>query len=342
MGRRRARLCRTARVVDRRAGAVLAFHVGFRRDHRGRAGRAHRDRRRQDAGRPLVPRREAQLRREPAAPAGRGGRAGLLGRGPRQAAPRLRRPARPGLAHDPGACGPWRAPGGPGRGLPAEHAGDHRLGAGGREPRRGLVLVLVGLRHARRARPLRPDRAQGADRRRRLLLQRQGLRPPAAGAGNPGRASQRRARNRGALRGGAPFARRHPGRRPLRRGGWRAAGRADRLRARALRPPAGDHVLLGHHRRAEMHRARHRRHAAAAHEGACAPQRHRAGRPRVLRHHLRLDDVELAGERARLGGDPPALRRLALPSRRQRALRLCRRRGHDAFRHLRQVLGRRS
>ena len=42
-----------------------------------------------------------------------------------------------------------------------------------REPRRDLVLVLAGLRRAGRARPLRPDRAEGAVRGRRLLLQRQ-------------------------------------------------------------------------------------------------------------------------------------------------------------------------
>ena len=36
------------------------------------------------------------------------------------------------------------------------------------EPRRGLVVVLAGLRRPRRARPVRPDRADGAARRRRL------------------------------------------------------------------------------------------------------------------------------------------------------------------------------
>ena len=41
----------------------------------------------------------------------------------------------------------------------------------------------------------------------------------------------------------------------------------------------------------------------------------RAGRPRLLLHHLRLDDVELAGLRPRARGDAAALRRLALPSR---------------------------
>ena len=59
--------------------------------------------------------------------------------------------------------------------------------------------------------------------------------------------------------------------------------------------------------RAQVHRPRHRRHAAAAHEGACAAQRYRAWRPGVLCHHLRLDDVELAGQCAGLRGDAAAL-----------------------------------
>ena len=58
-------------------------------------------------------------------------------------------------------------------GYRAEHAGDHRRHAGHRQPRRHLVLLLAGFRRPGRARPLRPDRAQAADHRRRLLLQRQ-------------------------------------------------------------------------------------------------------------------------------------------------------------------------
>ncbi len=58
-------------------------------------------------------------------------------------------------------------------------------------------------------------------------------------------------------------------------------------------------VFLGHHGRAQVHRARRGRHAASAPEGAPAAHRHQARRPRVLLHHLRLDDVELACERAR-------------------------------------------
>ena len=50
-----------------------------------------------------------------------------------------------------------------------------------RQPRRDLVELLAGLRPRQRRRPLRPDRAQGAVRRRRLPLRRQGLRPPRHG-----------------------------------------------------------------------------------------------------------------------------------------------------------------
>ena len=54
----------------------------------------------------------------------------------------------------------------------------HRRHAGDRQPRRHLVLLLAGFRRAGRARPLRPDRAQAAVHRRRLLLRRQELRFP--------------------------------------------------------------------------------------------------------------------------------------------------------------------
>ena len=72
-----------------------------------------------------------------------------------------------------------------------------------------------------------------------------------------------------------------------------------------------------------------RRHAAAAPQGASAACRHRRRRPAVLLHHLRLDDVELAGLR-RWPRAPRCCSTTARPStRRQRAVRLRRRRGHD-------------
>ena len=55
------------------------------------------------------------------------------------------------------------------------------------------------------------------------------------------------------------------------------------------------HVLIGYDRSAEMHRSFRGRRVIAADEGTCAALRREAGRPRLLLHHLRLDDVELAG-----------------------------------------------
>ena len=54
--------------------------------------------------------------------------------------------------------------------------------------------------------------------------------------------------------------------------------RGDRVRTPPLRPPALHHVLVGHHRRPEVHRARRRRHAAAARQGAGPAQRREARR----------------------------------------------------------------
>ena len=116
------------------------------------------------------------------------------------------------------------------------------------------------------------------------------------------------------------------------------AGRADRLRAAAVRSSALHPLLVGHDRRAEVHRPRRRRHAAAAPEGAPAARRRQARRPPVLLHDLRLDDVELARVRARLRRDAAAVRRLAV---RRRAAACC---GsspdaetHDALRHVGEV-----
>ena len=74
---------------------------------------------------------------------------------------------------------------------------------------------------------------------------------------------------------------------------------AGHLRAAAVRPPGLHPVLVGHDRRAEMHRARRRRHAAPAPQGAPPAMRPAAGRAAVLLHHAGLDDVELADLRPR-------------------------------------------
>ena len=104
-----------------------------------------------------------------------------LGRAARPGRRRRRRPAR--------ARGRARRPR---RRLHAEHPrGDRRLPRH-RLDRRGLVELLARLRPGQRDRPLRPDRAQGPLRGRRLPLRRQGLRPPrgarraAGGDADPG------------------------------------------------------------------------------------------------------------------------------------------------------------
>ena len=196
---------------------------------------------------------------------------------------------------------------------------------------------LAGFRRAGGRGSIRPDRAESAVQRRRLLLRRKAVRfrRPARAGVRPD--SVDRAHRRRAVH--------HECARSLRGRECRDAGRirhrprprGDRVRTPPLRPPALHHVLVGHHRRPEVHRARRRRHAGAARQGAGAAQRREARGAAPLLHDLRLDDVELAGERAGLRGDHRALRRLSVPSRRQRAVRLRGGGGHRDLRHLRQV-----
>ncbi len=62
-----------------------------------------------------------------------------------------------------------------------------------------------------------------------------------------------------------------------------------------IRPPGLHHVFVGNHRAAQVHGARRRWHAAPASQGTGAAHRSPARGPHLLLHHLRLDDVELAG-----------------------------------------------
>ena len=226
----------------------------------------------------------------------------------------------------------------PRRRLPAEHPrGDRRLPRQ-RLDRRGLVELLARLRPGQRRRPLRPDRAQGALRGRRLPLRRQGLRPPrddrraAGGDAEPG--AHRR----------PPLPR--PRARPLGADAtpsrWdellaAGAGAELELRARPLRPPALGPLLLRHHRAAEGDRPGPGRDPARAPEEAPPPRRRPPRRPPLLVHHDRLDDVELPRLRAAdRGGDRP-LRRQPRLSRHGRALGPGRaRRGHHV-RHQRRL-----
>ena len=186
----------------------------------------------------------------------------------------------------------------PGRRLRAECAGGGDRRARRRGHRLHLVVLLAGFRRAGRARPLRPDRAQGADHRRRLLVRRQAIRFDRAG-----RASSRpscRACSRSwcsrisATSRTSPSCRKAsccPRRWPAIRAG-RSITSACRSTIRSsscipAAPPAcrnasctaqGGTLL--------QHLKEHRLHGDV-----------QAGRPRVLLHHLRLDDVELAGLR---------------------------------------------
>ncbi len=188
--------------------------------------------------------------------------------------------------------------------LHAEHPRDARGLSGDGVDRRDLVERRAGVRRAQRDRPFRADRAEGAAERRRLPPRRQGLRPHDRGAGHSRRAAERRAHGVARI----PRRRRRAGRHDrVERAAGQGRGRGAELRAGALRPPAVGAVLLRHDRPAQGDRAGSRRHSHRAAEEAHAPGP-ASGRPHVLVHDDRLDDVELP-------------RRLPAVRRRHRALR---------------------
>ena len=129
--------------------------------------------RRQDAWREVVRRRRAQFRREPAAAARRPACDHRLDRRWPAAAVELSRAASRGGETRRSSATRGRRPGRSGGGGDAACRPDHHRDAGDDRARRDLVFVLPRFRRAGRARPLRPDRAQGADHDRRLPLQRQ-------------------------------------------------------------------------------------------------------------------------------------------------------------------------
>ena len=193
---------------------------------------------------------------------------------------------------------------------------------------------------ARRARSLRADRAEGAVHGRRLLLRRQDASTRWPRSAQIARAAARAARSR-------------------RRAVSRRATRADR---RACR----DAVATGRLRSAPQGEARVRRRcrstirstscippappacrnasctARAARcssiEGARAAHRHRARRPRVLLHDVRLDDVELARARRSPSGATLVLYDGSpLHPDPRRAVATRRARAHRRVRHEREV-----
>ena len=131
--------------------------------------------------------------------------------------------------------------------------------------RRGLVVVLAGLRRPLGDRPVHPDRADGAVRGRRIHLRRQGLRHRGHGRGRSGPRCP-----------GSPASCTSP------RSDSAAARRGDRAGTSSYRrtaepeyapvpfaAPAVGAVLLGHHRTAQADRAVGRRNRAGAPEDAC-------------------------------------------------------------------------
>ena len=169
-----------------------------------------------------------------------------------------------------------------GRRLPAQHARNRRGDARHHEHRRDLVVRIARLRRAGRGGSLRPDRAEGAVQRRRLLLRRQALRFDWPARADRGAGPVDRTHRRGAvhhaltgrlLRG----SRGHP---RCVRGRPNAGGH--RVRASPIRPSPLHHVLVGDDGGAEVHRARGGRDAAAAHQGAGPAQRREARRAAPL------------------------------------------------------------
>ena len=294
---------------------------------------------RRDARRGWFPRASAELRRarlprprrrrDRGSPRAEGGELGeiTLGRAAPPGRRLRRRPAR--------ARGRARRPR---RRLRAELPGRPDRLSRLRVDRRHLVVVLARLRRLDGRRPLRPDRAQGAARRRRLQLQRRAS--STASTSSPSSSARCRASS---TRSSSPTSTATPTPPGSPTGSAGATSRAPerrrraRVRARPLRPPALGPLLLGHHRPAEGDRPGPRRDPARAAEEAQPAPRRAGRRPRLLVHDDRLDDVELPRRRpAHRGLDRP-LRRQPRPSGHGRALGSRRRgRGH-LLRHLGQL-----
>jgi hypothetical protein len=178
-------LRRAVALVGRGPRGLLGVDLGpLRRRRRLRPGaRIHRDARRR-----VVPGRAGQLRRAPV-PQDRRRRGGDR---PRVGAAGALRVDVGGSAprdgeHGGAAARAGRREGRPRGGLHAEHPRDRRRVPGHGLDRRDLVVVLARLRRPLGDRPLRPDRAQGPADRRRLPLQRQGLRADRARRRRAGR-----------------------------------------------------------------------------------------------------------------------------------------------------------
>ena len=95
--------------------------------------------------------------------------------------------------------------------------------------------------------------------------------------------------------------------------GAQESGLEDRLRATRLRPPALHHVHLGDDRSSQVHGPERRGNPDPSSQGTDPPYEPDAGGHDLLFHHLRVDDVELAGQLARRRGEARPLM-TAIPS----------------------------
>ena len=264
------------------ARGVLARSGTFRRRRRD-ARPARAGRRRQDAGRAVLPRGAAQFRREPAAPARRRRRPSIFRgedkvRRTHQLAPSstTRSRASPQALRAAGV-----RPGDRVAGYHAQHAGDRSIAM--------LATAAIGAVWS----SCSPDFGVQGVLDRFGQIEPQACSSPPTAITTTARASTRStscARSCAEPADGRsaivvlPYRRRAPG--PARRiaqGGacWAISSRRSTAGEIAfarlpLQPPALHPVFVGHDRRAEMHRPRRGRHAAAALEGASAPLRREA------------------------------------------------------------------
>ena len=182
-----------------------------------------------------------------------------------------------------------------------------------REPRRDLGHVRARVRRPQRRRPVRPDRAARADRRRRLRLPRPLHRPRAAEV-----ETIRAGIRRSSTWSWVPFG---EARIPKTAVGWEdltAESAPLEFEQVAVRPPAVRPVLVGHDRAAEADRARPRRPADRAPQEPRALLGPQARRPPAVVLDHRVDDVERARRRpaaALVDRDARRRSRVARPAR---------------------------
>ena len=295
--------------TGRRSGTF----VGIRRRHR-RARQPQPGGRRADAGRLLLPDARLNFAENLLRTDRRGRRHRLSRRGQGRARAHLGRAAGAGVAAAAGVARGRRQAGRPRRGDAAQHAGDDRR------------ACWPPPRSARSGRPARPISASAGVLDRFGQIEPGAVHVPATATGTTARrfdvadkvaggrcrelpSVERRHRGRLSRRRAADAAAASPERRRPRRGFVAVSRRKPlRFRAAAVRPPALHSVFVGHDRHSEMHRpfAPAGRCSSISRSIVCTATCS-AGDRAVLLHHLRLDDVELAGFGPGVRGDAAAL-----------------------------------